>query len=166
MIITKLITKLDSSGNILWAKTIDIGGSNNNYGQSISQTSDNGYIAIGYTYNYVSGNADILITKLDSSGNISGCNLVSSLNITASSVNPTNNFQNISSVSRTVSSSALSISSSNQTVSSSFLCQADYDYTSLNFDSFSKLLFSNITSSLAMLDIPGKIRAKQFLFLR
>ena len=158
-----LITKLDSSGNILWAKTI--GGPNYEEGYSISQTSDNGYIAIGRTGSYGAGNSDILITKLDSSGNISGCNLVSSLNITASSVNPTNNFQNISSVSRTVSSSTLSISSSNQTVSSSFLCQADYNYTSLNFDSFSKLLFSNITSSLAMLDIPGKIRAKQFCFL-
>ena len=146
-----------------WAKTI--GGLYNDEGQSISQTSDNGYIAIGWTDSYGAGGYDILITKLDSSGNISGCNLVSSLNITASSVNPTNNFQNISSVSRTVSSSALSISSLNQTVSSSFLCQADYDYTSLNFDSFSKLLFSNITSSLAMLDIPGKIRAKQFCFL-
>jgi len=63
------IVKLDSSGNISWSKTI--GGTNVDYINSIQQTSDGGYIIGGYTYSFGAGNEDVLIVKLDSSGNIS-----------------------------------------------------------------------------------------------
>lgn len=63
------IVKLDSSGNLSWAKTI--GGSDNDNGLSVRQTSDGGYIMSGGTKSSGSGDYDIFITKLDSSGNLS-----------------------------------------------------------------------------------------------
>ncbi len=63
-----LILKLDSSGNRQWSRTY--GGSNHDIAQSISQTSDGGYIVAGYTQSYGSGGSDFLILKLDSSGNV------------------------------------------------------------------------------------------------
>ena len=68
------VVKLDSSGNIVWQKTL--GGSENDYANTGQQTSDGGYILTGYTYSNngdVSGNhgyEDIWVVKLDSSGNI------------------------------------------------------------------------------------------------
>ncbi|MGC8981680.1 MAG: fibronectin type III domain-containing protein, partial [Minisyncoccia bacterium] len=62
------ILKLDSSGNIQWAKTY--GGKDWDEPYSISQTSDGGYIAGGYTWSFGAGYGDFLIIKLDSSGNI------------------------------------------------------------------------------------------------
>ncbi len=62
-----LILKLDSLGNRQWSRTY--GGSNHDIAQSISQTSDGGYIVTGYTSSYGSGYSDFLILKLDSSGN-------------------------------------------------------------------------------------------------
>jgi len=64
-----LISKLDSSGNLSWTKTI--GGGNEDYINSIQQTSDGGYIVAGATENYGAGGMDIFISKLDSSGNLS-----------------------------------------------------------------------------------------------
>jgi len=64
-----LIVKLDSSGNISWSKTI--GGTNIDDVYSIQQTSDGGYIIGGDTTSFGAGNNDLLIVKLDSSGNIS-----------------------------------------------------------------------------------------------
>jgi uncharacterized delta-60 repeat protein len=63
-----LIIKLDSSGNIQWSRAI--GGTNYDDARSIQQTSDGGYIVAGYTYSFGAGSADVLIIKLDSSGNI------------------------------------------------------------------------------------------------
>jgi len=64
-----LLVKLDSSGNLSWARTI--GGSSNEFYESIQQTSDGGYIAIGDTYSFGAGSADLFLVKLDSSGNLS-----------------------------------------------------------------------------------------------
>ncbi len=69
------IVKLDSIGNIIWQKCY--GGSKDDYASCIHQTRDNGYILAGYT-NSTDGNVignhsayyDMLILKLDSSGNI------------------------------------------------------------------------------------------------
>jgi len=61
--------KLDSSGNLSWAKTI--GGTNSDYGRSIQQASDGGYVITGSTYSYGAGNSDVFVVKLDSSGNLS-----------------------------------------------------------------------------------------------
>jgi hypothetical protein len=63
-----LIIKLNSSGNIQWSRAI--GGTNGDYALSIQQTSDGGYIVAGWTTSFGAGNYDILIIKLDSSGNI------------------------------------------------------------------------------------------------
>jgi len=61
------IYKLDSSGNKVWFK--HYGGSNYDYGKSIEQTTDGGYIVAGYTSSYTYGDYDIAIYKLNSSGN-------------------------------------------------------------------------------------------------
>ena len=68
------IVKLDASGNIAWQKSL--GGSVNDEANSVSQTSDGGFIIAGSTYSNdgdVSGNhgnGDYWIVKLDQSGNI------------------------------------------------------------------------------------------------
>jgi len=62
------IVKLDSSGNVDWAKTV--GGLDDDYGYSIQQTSDGGYIVSGYTTSFGVENCDMFIVKLDSSGNV------------------------------------------------------------------------------------------------
>jgi len=61
------IYRLDSSGNKIWFK--HYGGGNNDYGFSIQQTSDGGYVVGGYTSSYTHGNLDFAIYKLDSNGN-------------------------------------------------------------------------------------------------
>jgi len=61
------IYKLDSSGNKVWFK--HYGGSDYDYGRSIDQTSDGGYIVAGETSSFTYGNSDFAIYRLDSSGN-------------------------------------------------------------------------------------------------
>ncbi|MCX6353558.1 MAG: C25 family cysteine peptidase [Candidatus Aureabacteria bacterium] len=72
-----LILKLDSSGNQTWARSIE--SSDDDYPSSIQQTSDGGYIAAGETESYGAGNHDLIILKLDSSGNISNCSALQSV---------------------------------------------------------------------------------------
>lgn len=68
------VVKLDANGNIQWQKCL--GGLGGDYGASVVQTTDGGYIAGGTTYSYdgdVSGNhggGDFWVVKLDASGNI------------------------------------------------------------------------------------------------
>jgi len=61
------IYKLDSGGNKTWFK--HYGGSSEDRGHSIRQTSDGGYIVAGYTHSYSHGSSDFAIYKLDSNGN-------------------------------------------------------------------------------------------------
>jgi len=61
------IYKLNSNGNKVWFK--HYGGSSNDFGLSIQQTSDGGYVVAGYTYSYSNGTNDFAIYKLDSNGN-------------------------------------------------------------------------------------------------
>jgi hypothetical protein len=76
------IVKIDSIGVIQWQNTI--GGSENDYLSSISQTSDEGYILGGYSKSNISGdktevsngNYDYWIIKIDSSGAIQWQNTI------------------------------------------------------------------------------------------
>jgi len=61
------VYKLYSNGNKAWFK--HYGGTQNDYGHSIYQTSDGGYIIAGYTYSFTHGDSDFAIYKLNSSGN-------------------------------------------------------------------------------------------------
>jgi len=61
------IYKLDSSGNKIWFK--HYGGTGQDYGESIQQTSDGGYIVVGGSHSYSHGKCDFAIYKLNSSGN-------------------------------------------------------------------------------------------------
>ena len=60
------VIKLDSSGNISWQKTY--GGSNHDYANSIQQTSDGGYVVVGYIIPEIEARLGVL--KLDSNGDI------------------------------------------------------------------------------------------------
>jgi len=63
-----VVQKTDSTGNILWENTY---GDANAYdtAQYVSQTSDGGYIVTGMTNSYGSLSSDILLLKIDSTGN-------------------------------------------------------------------------------------------------
>jgi arginine repressor len=62
------VVKLDSSGNVEWTKTI--GGSWDDFANSVIQSSDGGYVIAGYTQSFGAGGWDIYVVKLDSSGNV------------------------------------------------------------------------------------------------
>jgi uncharacterized delta-60 repeat protein len=63
-----LVLKLDSAGAVQWAKTY--GGSGYDHLYSIQQTSDGGYIVAGDTKSYGAGSSDILVVKLNSTGDL------------------------------------------------------------------------------------------------
>ena len=68
------ILKLDSAGNLLWQKSI--GGTRDDYANSVQQTTDGGFIVAGQSDSYDGdvtgnhGNSDFWIVKLNSEGNL------------------------------------------------------------------------------------------------
>lgn len=66
-----LLAKYDASGNLSWNKVW--GGMGDEYGKSLMQTSDGGYVATGYTTSYGAGSNDMFLAKFKSDGLIVNC---------------------------------------------------------------------------------------------
>jgi N-acetylneuraminic acid mutarotase len=152
------VIKLDSSGNLSWAKTI--GGTNYDYGYSIQQTSDGGYVITGELESFGAGNGDVFVIKLDSSGNIPGC----------SSVNSPESNSFFSKSNRWFSFSILFLLQSNRWFSFSncffskpkhcFSMFSNFQFHSFSFNSSRKLAIG-VTSTQYQLEVAGKIKATQ-----
>jgi hypothetical protein len=63
-----ILTKIDSSGNLLWTKTLG-GNGPFDIGKSVIQATDGGFVIVGATNSFSLGSVDVLIAKFDSSGN-------------------------------------------------------------------------------------------------
>ncbi len=61
------LIKIDKSGNEEWSATF--GGLEDDWGSSVQETSDGGFIVVGATYSYGSGERDVWLIKTDKSGN-------------------------------------------------------------------------------------------------
>jgi len=62
------LVKTDSSGTLQWTKTF--GGTNNDFGNSLQQTTDGGYIIAGTTLSYGAGGEDVYLIKTASDGTL------------------------------------------------------------------------------------------------
>ena len=60
------LIKTDGNGDSLWTKTF--GGTSQDFGNSVQQTNDGGYIVTGVTESYGAGNKDAYLIKTDASG--------------------------------------------------------------------------------------------------
>jgi len=60
------LVKTDVAGDTIWTRTY--GGSSGDYGWSVEQTSDGGYIVAGYTNSFGAGLADVYLVKTDAVG--------------------------------------------------------------------------------------------------
>lgn len=60
------LIRTDSNGDTLWTRTV--GGNGWESATSVLETSDNGYLAVGYTYSYGPGSQGIFLIKTNSAG--------------------------------------------------------------------------------------------------
>ncbi|RJP73668.1 MAG: T9SS C-terminal target domain-containing protein [Candidatus Zixiibacteriota bacterium] len=61
------LVKTDAEGNPVWQRTF--GGSYYDYGYSVQQTTDGGYVIAGETWPYGAGSYNVYLVKTDASGN-------------------------------------------------------------------------------------------------
>jgi hypothetical protein len=62
------LVKTDAAGNMQWQKTY--GGTGTDFGYSVVQTNDGGYVIVGFTYSFGAGDADVWLVKADAAGNM------------------------------------------------------------------------------------------------
>jgi hypothetical protein len=62
------LVMLDSDGQLQWERAI--GGSDEDIGHSVRQTTDGGFVFAGRTISYGSGSGDVYLVRTDSSGNV------------------------------------------------------------------------------------------------
>lgn len=62
------LIKTDTNGNLLWLQTY--GGPDDDYSYSVKQTTDGGYITVGFTNSYGAGLYDIYLVKTDVNGGL------------------------------------------------------------------------------------------------
>ncbi|MDD4651505.1 MAG: VWA domain-containing protein, partial [Methanothrix sp.] len=62
------LIKTDFAGNVIWSRTY--GGEGDDYGTSVQQAADGGYIIVGHTSSSGDGGADLWLFKTDSAGNV------------------------------------------------------------------------------------------------
>jgi len=62
------VVKTDSLGNLIWAH--NFGGTGSEYGMSIVEADDGGYVIVGSTTSYGAGGTDVYLIKIDSDGNL------------------------------------------------------------------------------------------------
>ena len=63
-----LLVKTDLSGDVIWHKTF--GGTAEDTGYTVRQTSDGGFVLTGETYSSGEGGGDMVVIKVDQAGEI------------------------------------------------------------------------------------------------
>jgi len=154
-----LLVKLNSLGNLSWAKTI--GGNNSDSVVDLKSVSNTGYVASGITQSYGFGDNDVFFLKLDSFGGCGSCSLIkdqtSSISISSLSLNTSNLDANISSVTPNITSVNPQVTSVNPTV----MTQCFYNGPDVNFNNptpssgktFSSVTNVKINSSINISDL-------------